>query len=126
MGVKGLKIRTCIERRFNYSKDITDRSETSVQKQNSDKCQLREFLFLHNNAIAMKPGLFKKTFSIMKTIKLFYTKLSLYSCFRFQKIFAGAIKKINKEMPSVSAKLHLVNSPFYFVSGKTLLYPSIV
>ena len=59
MGVKGLKIRTCIERRFNYSKDITDRSETSVQKQNSDKYQLREILFVHNNAIAMKPALLK-------------------------------------------------------------------
>ena len=62
----------------------------------------------------------------MKTIKLSYTKLSLYSCFRFQKIFAGAITKINNEMPSVSAKQNLVNSPFYFVRGKTLLYPSIV
>ena len=62
----------------------------------------------------------------MKTIKLFYTKLSLFSCFRFQKIFAGAITKINNEMPSVSAKQHLVNSPFYFVSGKALLYPSIM
>ena len=76
MGVKGLKIRTCIERRFNYSKDITDRSETSVQKQNSDKYQLREILFVHNNAIAMKPALLnkqtnKKTFSINENYKTF-------------------------------------------------------
>ena len=76
MGVKGLKIRTCIERRFNYSKDITDRSETSMQKQNSDKYQLREILFVHNNAIAMKPALLKKqtnkkTFSINETYKTF-------------------------------------------------------
>ena len=76
MGVKGLKIRTCIERRFNYSKDITDRSETSMQKQNSDKYQLREILFVHNNAIAMKPALLKKqtnkkTFSIDENYKTF-------------------------------------------------------
>ena len=76
MGVKGLKIRTCIERRFNYSKDITDRSETSMQKQNSDKYQLREILFVHNNAIAMKPALLKKqtnkkTFSINENYKTF-------------------------------------------------------
>ena len=76
MGVKGLKIRKCIERRFNYSKDITDRSETSMQKQNSDKYQLREILFVHNNAIAMKPALLnkqtnKKTFSINENYKTF-------------------------------------------------------
>ena len=76
MGVKGLKIRTCIERRFNYSKDITDRSETSMQKQNSDKYQLREILFVHNNAIALKPALLKKqtnkkTFSINENYKTF-------------------------------------------------------
>ena len=76
MGVKGLKIRTCIERRFNYSKDITDRSETSMQKQNSDKYQLREILFVHNNAIAMKPALLnkqknKKIFSINENYKTF-------------------------------------------------------
>ena len=68
MGVKGLKIRTCIERRFNYSKDITDRSETSMQKQNSDKYQLREILFVHNNAIAMKPALLKKQTNKQKNI----------------------------------------------------------
>ena len=77
MGVKGLKIRTCIERRFNFTKDITDRSETSMQKQNSDKYQLREILFVHNNAIAMKPALLKnkqtnkKTFSINENYKTF-------------------------------------------------------
>ena len=78
MGVKGLKIRTCIERRFNYTKDITDRSETSMQKQNSDKYQQREILFVHNNAIAMKPALLKKnkqtnkkTFSINENYKTF-------------------------------------------------------
>ena len=76
MGVKGLKIRTCIERRFNYSKDISDRSETSMQKQNSDKYQLREILFVHNNAIALKPALLKKqtnkkTFSINENYKTF-------------------------------------------------------
>ena len=76
MGVKGLKIRTCIERRFNYSKDISDRSETSMQKQNSDKYQLREILFVHNNAIALKPALLKKqtnkkTFSINENCKTF-------------------------------------------------------
>ena len=106
MGVKGLKIRTCIERRFNYSKDITDRSETSMQKQNSDKCQLREFLFLHNNAIAMKPGLFKKTFSINENYKTFLDKVKPFSRFRFQKTLPGAITKINNEMPSVSTKQH--------------------
>ena len=31
-----------------------------MQKQNSDKYQLREILFVHNNAIAMKPALLKK------------------------------------------------------------------
>ena len=76
MGVKGLKIRTCIERRFNYSKDISDRSETSMQKQNSDKYQLREILFVHNNAIALKPALLKKQtnkkpFSINENYKTF-------------------------------------------------------
>ena len=88
MGVKGLKIRTCIERRFNYSKDITDRSETSMQKQNSDKCQLREFLFLHNNAIAVKPGLFKKTFSINENYKTFLDKVKPFFSFSISKNFA--------------------------------------
>ena len=94
MGVKGLKIRTCIERRFNYSKDITDRSETSVQKQNSDKYQLREILFVHNNAIAMKPALLKKTnketkkhFPSMKTIKLL-DKVKPFFLFSISKYFS--------------------------------------
>ena len=95
MGVKGLKIRTCIERRFNYSKDITDRSETSVQKQNSDKYQLREILFVHNNAIAMKPALLKnkqtnkqtKNFPSMKTIKLL-DKVKPFFLFSISKYFS--------------------------------------
>ena len=95
MGVKGLKIRTCIERRFNYSKDITDRSETSMQKQNSDKYQLREILFVHNNAIAMKPALLKKQsnkqtkkhFPSMKTIKLL-DKVKPFFLFSISKYFA--------------------------------------
>ena len=95
MGVKGLKIRTCIKRRFNYSKDITDRSETSVQKQNSDKYQLREILFVHNNAIAMKPALLKKQtnkqtkkhFPSMKTIKLL-DKVKPFFLFSISKYFS--------------------------------------
>ena len=95
MGVKGLKIRTCIERRFNYSKDITDRSETSMQKQNSDKYQLREILFVHNNAIAMKPALLKKQtnkqtkkhFPSMKTIKLL-DKVKPFFLFSISKYFS--------------------------------------
>ena len=95
MGVKGLKIRTCIERRFNYSKDITDRSETSMQKQNSDKYQLREILFVHNNAIAMKPALLKKqsnkqtkkNFPSMKTIKLL-DKVKPFFLFSISKYFS--------------------------------------
>ena len=95
MGVKGLKIRTCIERRFNYSKDITDRSETSKQKQNSDKCQLREFLFLHNNAIAMKPGLFKKTFSINENYKTFLDKVKPFFSFSIsKKLCPGQLQKL--------------------------------
>ena len=47
-----------------------------MQKQNSDKYQLREILFVHNNAIAMKPALLnkqknKKTFSINENYKTF-------------------------------------------------------
>ena len=92
MGVKGLKIRTCIERRFNYSKDITDRSETSMQKQNSDKYQLREILFVHNNAIALKPALLKnkqtkKHFPSMKTKKLL-DKVKPFFLFSISKYFA--------------------------------------
>ena len=50
-----------------------------MQKQTSDKYQLREILFVHNNAIAMKPALLKKTnkqtnkktFSINENYKTF-------------------------------------------------------
>ena len=39
-----------------------------MQKQNSDKYQLREILFVHNNAITMKPGLLKKQTKKQKNI----------------------------------------------------------
>ena len=71
----------------------------------------RNFIFAQQLYSNETRSVKKKHFPSMKTIKLSYTKLSLYSCFRFQKIFAGAITKINNEMPSVSAKQHLVNSP---------------
>ena len=94
MGVKGLKIRTCIERRFNYSKDITDRSETSMQKQNSDKYQLREIYICAQQRHSTETSSVKKTnkqtkkqFPSMKTIKLL-DKVKPFFLFSISKYFA--------------------------------------